>query len=42
MGSYYSVTEISEINKMGQQRPGGHIKDPLQTIVHLLMYVFIY
>lgn len=41
MDSCYFVIEISEINKMSQQRMGGHIKDLLQMKVHLLMYITI-
>lgn len=37
MGSYYSVIEVFEINKMSQQRMGGHIKESLQMKVHLLI-----
>lgn len=37
MGSYYSVIEIFEINKMRQQGVGGHLKDSLQMKVHLLI-----
>lgn len=39
MGSYYAVIEISKVNKMSQQRVGGHIKDPLQRKIDLLMYI---
>lgn len=39
MGSYYAVIEISKVNRMSQQRVGGHIKDPPQMEVNLLMYI---
>lgn len=37
MGSYYSVIEVFETNKMSQLRVWAHIKDSFQMKVHLLI-----